>query len=429
MKKILGFLFTIIILGFGGYYVYINYIKDKKPKLVLEEEISSIDKYYIYGNHFNIEGNINIKDKNYDTLSLTLYNGKDKDIEIVSDTDGGNITYYISSLINEGLYLDNLEIGTYYLVLKATYPNNEDEEKPIIKYYGINNKTKYKETKYYTLSKYNNIITINSDNEYNTLQFIVKKNNTSQKNYDVTIDPGHGGMDGGGAYGDYKETDFTMNISKKIQEYLEKENITVKLTHDEGEIDKNHVMDEYNTHGRAVIPNEVKSKYTFSIHINKNSSTRVKGIEIYTPANINYDFAKELAENITNNTSLKYSTNRTYKMYEGIYTHNFSESEIKSSLEGYEKKGYKAYNVTEDSNYLYMIRETGGFMTGAYVDDSNPDKVGVNPYYDSNIGNESYLLELGYISNTEDVNILNEEQDKLATAIAAAIAKEIKEKM
>ena len=68
-------------------------------------------------------------------------------------------------------------------------------------------------------------------------------------------------------------------------------------------------------------------------------------------------------------------------------------------------------------------------MTGAYVDDSNPDKVGVNPYYDSNIGNESYLLELGYISNKENVNVLLEEQDAIAKAVADAIIKEINEKV
>ena len=68
-----------------------------------------------------------------------------------------------------------------------------------------------------------------------------KKNNSKNKNYDVTIDPGHGGMDGGGASGNYKETDFTMDISKKVKSNLEKAGITVKLTHDEGDIDKNHV--------------------------------------------------------------------------------------------------------------------------------------------------------------------------------------------
>ena len=188
-------------------------------------------------------------------------------------------------------------------------------------------------------------------------------------------------------------------------------------------------MDEYNKGGRAVIPNEVKSKYTFSIHINKSGSSKVKGIELYTPSDINYDLAKDIVNNITSNTSLGYSSNRLYKKFDGIYTHNFTESEVKSAIDGYDEKNYKHYNVTTKSNYLYMIRETGGFMTGAYVDNSNPDKVGVNPYYDSNIGNESYLLELGYISNSTDVNTLKEEQDALAKAISDSIIKEINEKM
>lgn len=39
MRKILGFLFVIVILGCGGYFVYVNYVKSKVPKLNLEEEV------------------------------------------------------------------------------------------------------------------------------------------------------------------------------------------------------------------------------------------------------------------------------------------------------------------------------------------------------------------------------------------------------
>lgn len=426
MKKFFLFLFIIVLLGCGGYFVYVNYI-NKVPKIVLEEEVGSINEYFIYGNHFNIKGDIDIENKDYEKLYLTLYNGEDRDIDIVSSSDGGKVSYYISELINEGLYIDDLEVGKYYLFLKAVYSGEDDSDEKIVKYYSIRNDTEYKEIEYDTLSKFNNVIYIDSNNEYNTLAFNVKKSDV--KNYDVTIDPGHGGMDGGGSYGDYKETDFTMDISKMIKSYLEDNGITVMLTHDEGDIDSNSVMDEYNKNGRAVIPNEVKSKYTFSIHINKNASTRVRGIEIYTPSGINYDLANDIVDNIVSNTSLGVSSNRLYKVYDGVYTHNFTESEIRSSLDGYEKKGYKAYNVTSRSNYLYMIRETGGFMTGAYVDDSNPDKVGVNPYFNSNMGNEAYLLEIGYISNSGDVDILLNEKESIAKSIATAIVKEIKEKV
>ena len=50
-----------------------------------------------------------------------------------------------------------------------------------------------------------------------------------------------------------------------------------------------------------------------------------------------------------------------------------------------------------------MIRELGGIVTGAYVDGRNKT-YGANEYYNSNIGIESYLIELGYINNTDDLN-------------------------
>ena len=423
MKKVILTIVILIVLGFLGYFIYVNYI-NKIPKIVPEEEKVSVEEYYMYGNHFNIKGSLELKDKNYQDIKLTLYNGEDKDFDIIVENEDNKINFYTSEYINEGLYIDDITRDTYYIFLKLTYQNEENKDKPINKYYILDNKTEYKESTYYTLSKYNNKILINSNNDYNTMMFNITENKDSEI-YDITIDPGHGGMDSGGIANDYKETDFTMDISLKIKENLEKQNIKVKLTHNENDLTKNEVMDEYNKHGRAVIPNEVKSKYTFSIHINKNTSSKVSGIEIYTAKGINYDLANSLVDNITSYTELGYSSNKLYKMFNGVYTHNFTEKEIEDSLERYEKKGYKAYNVTENSNYLYMIRETGGYLTGAYVDDSNPDKVGINPYYKNNIANESYLLELGYLSNKSDLDILIESKDTLAKAISDAIIKEL----
>lgn len=418
MKKLIVIICLLIVMGFVGYFVYVNYFEDKG--IVPEEELVSISEYYIYGDHLNIKGSLEIKDMTYKDICLTLYNEKDSDTKIVSSNDGSKIDFYISEYINDGFYLDSLERGNYYLFLKLTYENEEDEEKPIIKYYSLNNNTNYKETVYYTMSKYDNKIVINSDNKYNTMAFDVKKNNDKEI-YDITIDPGHGGMDSGGTSKEHNESYYTMIIGNKIKENLEDSGFKVKLTHEEGELTKNNLLDEYNEHGRAVIPNEVKSKYTFSIHVNKNNYSKVSGFEIYTPANINYDFAKSIADNLIEYTELNYSTNKLYKMYNGIYSRNFTEDDIISSLAEYEKKGYIPYNVTTNSNYYYMIRETGGYMTGAYVDNSNPDKVGVNPYYDNNIGNESYLLELGYLSNSSDIGIINNSMDDIAKAISDAI--------
>ena len=82
------------------------------------------------------------------------------------------------------------------------------------------------------------------------------------------------------------------------------------------------------------------------------------------------------------------------------------------------KNNKKPYDVTVNSNYYYMIRETGGIMTGAYVDDRNEPKFPANPYYKSNVGCEAYLLELGYLTNDGDLNSIINNMDKYTTAIA-----------
>lgn len=425
MKKIFLTLLGVLVLSLLGYFIYINYFANQEPKIKTEEELVSVSEYYIYGNHMNIKGSLTIEDRNYESISLILYNNKEKNIEINASNDGSVINFNISELINDGLYLDDLERGTLYLFLKITYPNENPEEEPIAKYYALKNETDYEETEYYTLSKYNNIIKINSDNDYSTMALNITENKSKNEIADITLDPGHGGMDGGGSANGYKETDFTIDIATKVKTKLEALGLKVKLTHKEGDLSSNEVLDEYNTHGRAVVSNEVKSKYTFSIHINKNVSSRVHGLEIYTADNINYDLAQSLAQNLTLYTGLDYSVNKTNKIYDGVYTRNFTESDISSSLKGYEEKGYKPYNVTTNSNYFYMIRETGGFMTGAYIDDSNPERVGVNPYYNSNVGNETYLMELGYLSNTNDLEKLLTNEDKYVDAIVDAIKDEL----
>ena len=68
-----------------------------------------------------------------------------------------------------------------------------------------------------------------------------------------------------------------------------------------------------------------------------------------------------------------------------------------------------------------MIRETGGIVTHAYVDDRNEDAgknaIPGNPYYKSNTGSETYLLELGYITNSTDRSNMQNNMDKYVEAI------------
>ncbi len=426
MKKFLTLILIIITIAIST-LIIVNMQGTIEP-LEIQKDKVAITNYYIYGTHFDLEGKFILDDANFEDITLTMYNGKFKDIKIDYEQDIKTITWNINKdEINNGLYLDDLPKGKYCLFIKVTYENEEEEdskknnkdEKLTTIYYALDNQSDYPETTYYTLSNFNHKITINSKNDYPTMMFNIEDNH-DQNIYDITIDPGHGGMDGGATVDDAKEGEIVMDIADLIKPKLEKEGLTVKLTRSKDQYTTNDVIEEYNEHGRAVIPNEVKSKYTFSLHLNSNDSSKVSGLEVYTAEGINYNLARTLVQNITSETNIKTSSAKTFRIEEGIYTHNYTKGEIEQALKRYEAKNYQPYNVTTKSNYLYMIRETGGILTGAYVDDSN-EKVGTNPYYNSNIGNETYLLELGYITNNDDLELLQNNKEKYATAIANAI--------
>lgn len=428
-KSVFIILIIIIAISSIGYVIYVEKNKEKIIPLSTEQEKVAVTEYYIYGTTLNMKGTLTIENLDFDKIELVLYNDKDfLEYEIEYDEDGNKVNFYLSDLINEGLYLDNIEIDKRYMFIRTTKELEEKDKEGNpqyeYKYYGLENKTEYPKTTYYTMSKYNRKIEINSDNTYQTMMLNIKENKDKEI-YDIVIDAGHGGIDPGTTVNEQKETDFTLDIAKLLKEDLTKKGFTVKLTRDEDTLKEDEWFEEYGKNGRAQISHEVYAKYLFSVHINSSTSSKVKGIEIYTPSDINYELAKSIAESIVDNTSLDYSIQKTYKRFNGVYTHNFSESEINSSNEKAIEKGQTPYDITTKSNYLYMIRETGGIMTGAYVDDRN-EKQQANDYYNSNIGTEAYLMELGYLSSENDLNIIKTEQKQIAEAIAKSIESNLK---
>ena len=411
MKKIL-WIIVILILCLIGYFTYNKLTENRIKKLTIEEQVINIDKVYMYGPHLNFEGS-NIPEEE---LSLILYNGEFINIPIIKKD---NNTFITSNTVNEGIFLDNLENNNYFLFLESI---TKEQEKEIKKYYSLNNVSEYPETIYYSLSQTNKKITITSEEEYPTMLIIVE-DNKDEEIYDIVLDPGHGGIDGGASKYGSKETDFTLPLAKKVKALLEEQNIKVKLTR-ETNLTKNEKLPEYGVHGRAAIPGEVHAKYLISFHLNSSTSTKVKGLEIYTAQNINYDFAKKMASNIVEQVGLSYSNNGVNKIANGIYTRMFTNADIKSSIKEYESAKKIPYDFSTKSNYYYIIRETGGIITGAYVDDRNPNNPG-NPNYKSNTGTEAYILELGYITNKSDLNNMKNNMDKYAETIANTIIEQI----
>lgn len=410
LKKILTFSIVIILI----ITLILKITKKDKLKLLNNtiDNAVQVNKYFIYGNHLNISGDFKID--NYDEIKLVL-KSTNNEIELNSNISDGH--FESSSYINEGIYLDNIPIGDYFVFLKTTTKDKN-------KYYNLSNKTNYNDLNYYTITKNkkNNLINIKFSS-YSNKEFLsikVTETKLPDNYYDIVIDAGHGGEDPGASYTKHSESDITLDYALNLKEALQNIGLKVKLTRD-----NDTSLDSYGINSRTGIVYETNAKYTFSIHLN-SSEDNIKsgGVEIYSPNGADTSFAENLARHIVNSAQTNFSHNESFKIKDGVYIRTFTKNDINSSITTAKEKGYNPYPITTDTTYYFMIRETGGIATGAYVDGRNKsyDK---NPYYNNNIGSESYLMELGFINYQKDLNNLLYNQEGYINGIVEAIKEEI----
>ena len=239
--------------------------------------------------------------------------------------------------------------------------------------------------------------------------------------YDIVIDAGHGGDDTGAVNGNHFESNYTYEYAIALKDKLESKGYKVKLTRE-----KNDGIKTYGKHSRTAIPYEAHAKLVISIHFNSSEAyISQTGFEVYALDNSNLSLAYDITKNMDKYTSLTYSTNKAYLKDNGVYLKYFRQSDIDYMNNQADINGYNHYNISTSTPYLYMLRETGGRITNAYVDGRNT-KYEANPYYKSNIGVEAYLLELGYINNYKDLKVVINEKSEYIKAITEAIDKYMK---
>ena len=436
-KMIATIIIMIIIAAILGvtYFAYKMIYKVTSIKDIfegVETKQALVSEYIVYGTHLNIKGNLNVEDTDIQKVKLSLRTINEeapKELELTYQKTDKGFDFSTSDLINEGIDLEALAVNTYYLLVKVEYENGTE------KYYSLKNTTEYTEgIEYYTITKNdkNNKVDIkfasrNIEEQKVEYMYIgINRSVLPGEVYDVVIDPGHGGSDVGAEYGGYREATLTLKIANAIKEELEDLGLKVRITRDGTEGKDYGVYSVYNTNGRVNVVGNSRAKYVFSIHLNSvEQPNSLTGVEIYTPTKMNLDFAKTFASNIVKIANTKYSNLEVnYKSADGVYVRTFTENNIQNSAQDAAKREYKPYDIKENTPYLYMLRETGGIATNAYVDGRNPE-YGTNLYYDSNVGVETYLLELGYINNRTDIqNIVNNQK-----AYVEGIVKTIKDKL
>ncbi len=411
---------------------------DTNPQKILEEKKAQIyslidkstfvdvSKYTIYGTHFNIEGTIDIvkisgiKISNID-LCLRDLEGKEYSIKSDFNIQDNLVSFSTTEKINEGLDLESLDINNYYILLKITFSNSD------VKYYSLKNASEYKNLTYYTITKNqtNNKIDISFKQAENLqyMNLIVEKIDSLPDNvYDIAIDPGHGGKDKGAKSGDYTEAELVLKCGLDLKAKLENLGFKVFISRDGTESQNEDTANNmYDENGRINILNNSHAKILLSLHLNEtNYSKKTGGVEVYAPCNCNLNFASKIAESIVNTANTHYSEFKIFKVQDGVYVRNFNNADILAFNSKAKKNGYEPYNITTSTPYLYIIRETGGISTGAFVDGRNTS-YGKNNYYNSNIGIESYQIELGYMKIEEDLNNVVNNYDKYMDGIVNAI--------
>jgi N-acetylmuramoyl-L-alanine amidase len=344
---------------------------------------------------------------------------KEQDYVIPLYKDGN---YYVTGeYINAGINLDTIPLGNYVVLLKETTKDDKGED--INKYHHFKNATTYSNMEYYTMTRkdengenYNNKVDFAFDTfrEYSFLKIDVRRSSLPNNVYDIILDPGHGGSDPGAVNGKYHEADFNLKYALALKERLEELGLKVKLTR---ESDIN--IKTYGEGSRTGIPYETGAKLMLSLHQNSGNKY-ARGVEIYMAYGDNSHMAKKLADNIATRTSSGYSNNNINKVSDGVYLRVFTESDIANSTKQAAKKGWTYYTQKPNTTYYYFIRETGGYMTKGFVDGRNPDYE-ANPYINANYGVEAYLVEMGFISNKNNLQSLKDEEDNYLEGLVESI--------
>ncbi len=351
-----------------------------------------VEKYYVYGNHFNLRVQIDLDD--VENVALVLYGQNIYEYPLLFTE---NQKFTLATKINKGIDLENLDIGEYQIFLR--------QKKGSFEYYKLENKTVYPQTVYYGMNNDNYLKKITITDNFKINVALIE---TPDDVYDIVIDPGHGGLDSGAVAGEYYERDLNLKYAEAIKQKLEKNGFRVKLTRDNNE----DALPVYGNNGRVQYAYTTRAKLFFSLHFNSNSVTnQYRGLEIYVPNGIDIDFAKNLAKNIVETAGVDYSNFNLYKVAEGVYNRTLSSQDlvrIAESLKALDIEPYETPNL--DTPYYFVLRETGGIVTNAYIDGRDYRRE-ANPYYDANIAPEAYLIEFGYMNNKYDLsNILNKQE-------------------
>ncbi len=217
--------------------------------------------------------------------------------------------------------------------------------------------------------------------------------------YVVTLDPGHGGDESGAAAYGIVEKDSNVDFALRVERYLKQDGVDVVLTrrdtnHPVGVTATGNTGTRQSLAERVRIANEANSDLFVSIHSNGSPNAADRGIEVYWESRREFaDANKRLARTVLD------------RMIES------------SSRAGY---GIRDRGIIDSSCW----RGTNGRCVGLYVlSPAGQTTLSGNPQAKVPTQMPGVLVELLFISNTEDIALLKDDRarDSIAQGLAWGI--------
>ncbi|MBO5183053.1 MAG: DUF5011 domain-containing protein [Bacilli bacterium] len=325
-------------------------------KVIVKNTYANNSNTILY-NSFNDNG-IFLKGcvQDYSFKYQMLLKNKTTGNEIIIDTNKTSEHYYSLTLNTS-----NLENGNYefYLVndeLELLTNNMNDYSKIVRSHIG------------------NKLITMNYDK--NNVNMIVED---FEYQYDVVIDPGHGGTESGATNGKYIEKSINLEQSLYEKKRFEDHGLKVLLLRDTDEnygiMMGNTSWENIDKKGYAVGYYGAVSKIIYSNHHNSSGNTTSAGWEILVPAKATYEDLKtehQIADTWSN-TYIE-QTNPYYRFYTKDYETASSNNKMNGEIYSFEDY----YAVIRIPNKLFNVKNV--LYEGAYINNDND----MWWYYDNN---------------------------------------------
>lgn len=208
----------------------------------------------------------------------------------------------------------------------------------------------------------------------------------------IVVDPGHGGRDPGAvSVGGMYEKDLNLKVSKYLKEELESKGFNVILTREQ---DKYLSLEE-----RVDAAKESNADLFISVHANSNHARFIRGVEVYYLSSSRFN-SQERAVNLAKKERGKFnhlSSDVKTIVWDLLLTKNYALSiEFVNNLyRTFKNLGFKVEPPKSASFFV---------LKSAYV--------------------PSILVEMGYLSNREEENILRRKsyQKQIAQAIALSVS-------